>query len=233
MIALTYHDVTDAPASSGFQGPGPDRYKVVPRRFEAQVAALKGLDVHLTFDDGGASAIDAARILERHGLSGSFFVVTSVIGTPGFLDADAIRELRAHGHRIGSHSHTHAFLTALSDDEVTQEWSESKAILEEILGEEIVSASVPRGAYAGRIGRLAPFAQLYTSEPWLRPRGHVYGRFAVTATTPDAEVVALARRSSRVIARRWAGWYVRRGAKAALGGRYEALRRRALTSSSQ
>jgi peptidoglycan/xylan/chitin deacetylase (PgdA/CDA1 family) len=233
VIALTYHDVTDDPAGSGFQGIGPDRYKLTPQRFDAQVAAVRSLNVHLTFDDGGASAIDAARILERHGLSGSFFVVTSVIGTPGFLDADAIRELRALGHQVGSHSHTHAFLTALTDDEVAHEWQESKAILEEIIGEHVVSASVPRGAYSSRIGRLAPFARLYTSEPWLRPRGHVYGRFAVTATTPDAEVVALARRSSRVLARRWAGWYVRRAAKAALGARYEALRRRALASSSE
>lgn len=233
MISLTYHDVTDEPATSGFQGAGPDRYKVTPRRFEAHVAALRGLSVHLTFDDGGASAIGAARTLERHGLSGSFFIVTSLVGSPGFLDADGIRELRALGQQVGSHSHTHAFLTSLTDAEVTREWAESKAILEEILGEEVVSASVPRGAYSGRIGRLAPFPKLYTSEPWLRPHGHVYGRFAVTSATPDTEVVALALRSSRVIARRWAGWYARRGAKVALGGRYEALRRRVLASSSR
>src|SRR5687768_7083022 len=84
---LTYHDVVgpgEADAS-GFRGGGPARYKVQRVRFEAQLDQLAArlaaapviadaLAAHpaagpwaLTFDDGGSSAVDAARSLEARG----------------------------------------------------------------------------------------------------------------------------------------------------------------------
>ena len=63
--------------------------------------------VALTFDDGGASALDIAGMLERRGWRGHFFVTTSRIGEPGFVGPDAVRELAERGHDVGSHSHTH------------------------------------------------------------------------------------------------------------------------------
>lgn len=44
------------------------------------------------FDDGGASALLAAMALERHGWRGHFFVVSDLVGKPGF---ERLRRLRA------------------------------------------------------------------------------------------------------------------------------------------
>ena len=48
----------------------------------------------LTFDDGGRSASRIADALERHGWRGHFFVTSSRIDGPGFLQCGTIRDLR-------------------------------------------------------------------------------------------------------------------------------------------
>jgi peptidoglycan/xylan/chitin deacetylase (PgdA/CDA1 family) len=56
-----------------------------------------------TFDDGGVSFLDLiAPALERHGWRGLFFIATNWIGSPGFLKASQIAELRQRGHHIGT-----------------------------------------------------------------------------------------------------------------------------------
>ena len=100
-FALIYHDVVeeDRREEAGFPGPLAARYKLTPEHFERHLHAIGqtgrsvGLaadapDCAITFDDGGASALLAAEMLERHGWRGHFFITTGRIGTPGFLDAD-------------------------------------------------------------------------------------------------------------------------------------------------
>lgn len=152
MPALIYHDViqTAERDSSGFQGSGPDRYKLPPELFASHLGAIAATgrtpalvgrgstsradDVILTFDDGGSSAVThIGPALERRGWLGHFFVPTAYIGHPGFADAEGLRHLCAAGHVIGGHSHSHAILTRLTDAEVDTEWRTCKAVLEETL----------------------------------------------------------------------------------------------------
>src|SRR5579862_2768762 len=118
-----YHEVTDDPTTTGFQRFGAREYRVTVQRFRTHLSALAESRVtpaalpdfpgngrpqlFLTFDDGGRSALVAAEALARYGWIGHFFVVTERIGTRGFLDGAAIRELSGKGHVIGTHSHTH------------------------------------------------------------------------------------------------------------------------------
>jgi peptidoglycan/xylan/chitin deacetylase (PgdA/CDA1 family) len=247
-VVLAYHDVAAAGerAATGFTGPGPDRYKLEPAAFAAQLDAVAaaggagllhdGRPVTLTFDDGGSSALGTiAPLLEERGWRGHFFVTTGRIGTPGFLDEDGVRELAARGHDVGSHSHTHPVLTRLSDELVAEEWTRSRQILEELLGREVGTASVPTGYYAERVARAAAaagYATLFTSEPWLEPRRlgalELVGRFAVTAATPSARVAALAAGSRAALLRQSAGWQARKAAKLALGPLYGRIRHAAL-----
>src|SRR6185437_4332924 len=115
-VALIYHDVVAAARQDecGFPGPVAARYKLEPDRFEAHLDAIAatgvtvgglgdGSGVALTFDDGGASALDAAELLERREWRGHFFITTGRIGTPGFLTAAGVSELAERGHTVGSH----------------------------------------------------------------------------------------------------------------------------------
>jgi peptidoglycan/xylan/chitin deacetylase (PgdA/CDA1 family) len=230
---LTYHDVTDDPASSGFQGPAPDHYKLTVAEFTRQLDAIAALSdpPRLTFDDGGSSAAATARMLEERGLRGHFFVVSSLVGTPGFADAQTLREVAARGHEIGSHSHTHPCLARLPPDESFEELRRSKATLEELLERPVVAFSAPRGLYNRRLGALAAragYETLYTSEPWTRPRvvdgAAVFGRFSVTRRTPLARVLAFARGDRIAVAREAAGWYALKAGKAAAWPVYVRLR---------
>src|SRR5437764_1277514 len=128
MIALMYHDVAERGRedASGFPGPDAARYKLTPAEFRAHARAIKealrdvrvttvetlpgmgGPGVLLTFDDGDASAhAPIADVLEEHGWRGHFFVTTDHVGTPAFLTARQVRDLRGRGHVIGSHSASH------------------------------------------------------------------------------------------------------------------------------
>jgi peptidoglycan/xylan/chitin deacetylase (PgdA/CDA1 family) len=105
--------------------------------------------VLFTFDDGFASNLGAATVLEEHGIRGLFFVVPGFVEAgrdgaeayvrshirpapaPGrFLDVDEwraatwseLRALRARGHEIGSHSASHWFAAAeLTDADARDE----------------------------------------------------------------------------------------------------------------
>ncbi len=123
----------------------------------------------LTFDDGGVSALAIASALEARGWLGTFFVVTSRIGTPGFLDADEIRELSARGHEIGSHSHTHPSYMARRDTAaVGWEWRTSAESLAATLGAPPASAAVPGGSTSPAVveqAAAAGYTRLFTSTP--------------------------------------------------------------------
>jgi len=120
---LLYHDVA-SPADRdavGFPGVAAARYKLEPAVFEAHLDAIAetGVEVGLvtadstfpaaalSFDDAGASALATADRVEAHGWRAHFFVPTARIGERGFLGPEALRELAARGHVLGSHSHSH------------------------------------------------------------------------------------------------------------------------------
>jgi peptidoglycan/xylan/chitin deacetylase (PgdA/CDA1 family) len=253
-LALAYHDVTEPGGrGSGRSGPGAGRFTLTRDRFARHLQAIQESEIHtglvteerateaselfLTFDDGGFSATTTiAPMLAELGWPGHFFVITGEIGKPGFMSADAIRELRDAGHLVGSHSHTHRRLTRLSAAEIDDEWRRSKALLEDLLGERIRTLSIPTGFYAERVGRLATeagYRHLFCSEPWLTPRpvgesGRLYGRFSVIGKTPADRVGALCRLSRRAVWREAGVWQARKGAKTVLGPAYFRIRARVL-----
>lgn len=224
VAAFAWHEVTDDPAASGFQRPAARAYKHTRAAFGAHLDAIAGamatagapaptlvdaLDARaaaggrailLTFDDGGARALDAAEALERRGWRGHFFIVTGLVGRRGFLDAAGVRALHARGHLIGSHSHTHPdIFRDLPPAIMREEWRVSIDALAQLLGAPCVAASVPGGdisAAALRSAAASGVRWLFTSEPWLTPRRvddcRVLGRFCAKASTSPATIGELA-----------------------------------------
>lgn len=253
--ALMYHDLSGVPAS-GFEGPGAALYKLQRGQFDTHLQVLAarfplGPDVldgcrqpptrapfALTFDDGGTSATDIADRLDRRGWRGHFFIITTCIGARRFLKSSDIRALRAAGHIIGSHSATHPpVMSALPDRELASEWCDSRARLEDLLGESVVTASVPGGYCSRRVVRAAECAGmqlLWTSEPTRRVRhlGTIWriGRYAVYRHMDGRQVAALAGGSRFHQCRQWLRWNSLKPAKALLGAMYPVLRHRFLTS---
>src|SRR5437588_9028953 len=155
MISLMYHDIVpDGHADeSGFPGRDAARYKITPELFDAHLAAIDPWPAaSITFDDGGASALRVADALERRGRRGWFFITANYIGTPGFVDPPGIRELAGRGHVVGSHSCSHPLrMGHCSWSQLLDEWTRSRALLEDIVGDEVRAASVPGGDFAPQV----------------------------------------------------------------------------------
>lgn len=246
---LLYHDVVDDGrwASSGFDSGDAAVYKLTRRAFDAHLEALASLRLPpdlaggtprsrwmLTFDDGGASAIAAiAPALEARGWRGHFFMTTGRLGAPGFLDADALRELAARGHVIGSHSRTHPLaMASLSRTELRQEWTESADTLAEVLGTRPTVASIPGGAYSAAVAAAAGEAgirTLFTSEPreepWAVGAVVCLGRYVVRRGTTPAAALQLAEGRGTGRFRQRILWDAKKLVKLACGPAYRDFRR--------
>lgn len=100
----------------------------------------------LTFDDGYENNYRIAfPLLQEVSMKATFFVITSLIGKPGYLKWEQIDDMFRHGMEIQSHTHTHVPLDSLSNAALRKELTVSKQILESNLKSQIFVLSVPHG----------------------------------------------------------------------------------------
>lgn len=255
-FALEYHDVVtpNDPDASGFRGRAAAPYKLSPDVFQSHLEALASQPVRvgervldawaataqappvlLTFDDGGVSAkLEIADRVERYGWYAHFFVTTDFIGQPGFLTGTDLRELHRRGHIIGSHSCSHPTrMSACPDERLNTEWRDSVEVLAGFLGEPVLTASLPGGAYSRRVAQSAAAAGirvLFTSAPVSRVSQvgdcAVVGRFTLRRGHTAADVLALVSSSPTARIGQWLRWNTRQAAKAVLRPAYLLTRER-------
>jgi len=240
--ALMYHDVVPAGAedTSGFPGRDAALYKVTPGQFDAHLEAIQksvggaaSSGFVVTFDDGGVAAMTAADVLERRGLRGDFFVTANYIGRPGFLTRTALRELAGRGHRIGSHSCSHPLRMAHCDwSQLIREWADSRAVLSDVLSEDVCTGSIPGGDFAPRVAKAAAeagYVRLFTSEPTSEQQQMegltLIGRYAVRRWTSARTAAALTAGAFLPCAQQALLWNARKLTKRLGGGHYLRLRR--------
>ena len=105
--------------------------------------------VTLTFDDGDADQVAAARMLHRYRLPATFYIITGAVGTPGYVTRADLRQLAAQGNEIGGHTVSHLRLTALSAAEARRQVCASRSILAR-WGYRAASFAYPGGAVSPR-----------------------------------------------------------------------------------
>jgi peptidoglycan/xylan/chitin deacetylase (PgdA/CDA1 family) len=149
---LTFHRIGDVAAG---------RYQVSWRAFsrlldlivDLRIAVSAELDpaaacaaaAVLTFDDGTQDHLHVGEELARRSLPGVFFIPSAKLDQAGRLRRSDLGTLRAQGHVVGSHGVRHVPL--LDERIVRSELRESKAWLEDILGEEVLYLAPPGGLY--------------------------------------------------------------------------------------
>ena len=102
----------------------------------------------LTFDDGRLSDYRIAfPLLMKNSFCATFYIITELVGKKNYMNWDNILEMSNYGMEIGSHSCSHPNFTLLTSKQQFYELSDSKKILEDKLGKNISSFSVPNGAY--------------------------------------------------------------------------------------
>ena len=66
-------------------------------------------------DDGETRDLDVVEVLDKQGVKGVFAVSPQLIGNPGFLGYEELRQIRAAGHEIAFHGTTHDAFTGFAD----------------------------------------------------------------------------------------------------------------------
>ncbi|MBI5333757.1 MAG: polysaccharide deacetylase family protein [Burkholderiales bacterium] len=127
-----------------------------------QGAPLPARGVVLTVDDGYENfAQHAWPALQEFGFTATVFLVSSLIGKPSawlkdfdqqppLMDAATIRRLRREGAHFGSHAVSHPRLSQLAPEQMRAEIFDSKAALEDLLGEDVPDFCYPYGDYNER-----------------------------------------------------------------------------------
>jgi hypothetical protein len=121
-------------------------------------------------------------------------------------------------------------------DELLWEWEKSADVLSKIVGEQVITASVPAGFYSKQVARAAAAAglkALFNSEPVTRVRRVegclVIGRFTLQRGTAPETAAALAARRPLPRLGQFASWNARKAAKSVGGDVYLSLRRALLS----
>jgi peptidoglycan/xylan/chitin deacetylase (PgdA/CDA1 family) len=183
-------------------------------QFEEVLDTVPGRrDVRLTFDDGNASDLEIALPhLVKRGLTAQFFVAAGLLGRPGRLDRDGVRELVRSGMAIGSHGWAHSDWRRLAPGQEREELVDSQRVLAELAGRPVREVSVPFGSYDRHVLRrlrAAGVTRVYTSDGGrARPDTWLQARTSLRSTLDSAwisqvvdGVPSVPRRARQVAAR--------------------------------
>ncbi len=173
IVFLMYHELELAGRGLCQTEPGYVRYILPLETFRRQMQWMKDSDVQglnvseavrfpqqpaicITFDDGcETDLIAAAPVLRDLGFHATFYITSGFLGTPGYLNADQVRELDSQGFEIGCHSMTHPYLSDLPEAELKREIVDAKLQIEQILSHPIEHFSCPGGRYDRRTLEMA------------------------------------------------------------------------------
>jgi len=147
-------------------------FSVMPENFIKQLNVFKNQNnfgfvseayrrdysVFLTFDDGYIDNYEILYpIISGKNIKINIFIATEFIGgkhhfgRDGYYDvltSSMIREMAKSGLvEFGSHTHTHADLSKMTKTKILYELQKSKAILEDIIGNEIITFAFPYSSY--------------------------------------------------------------------------------------
>jgi peptidoglycan/xylan/chitin deacetylase (PgdA/CDA1 family) len=190
-LVVTFHGI-GTPARTLDAGEAP--YWVEAPVLAAAIDLAANGRLEITFDDGNDSdARIALPMLQRAGVTATFFVLAGRLDKPGSLSRTQLQELARAGMAIGSHGHDHVNWTRADDTVLRRELWDSRAAIEDCLGAPVDSVSVPFGAFDARVLRLvaqAGYRHVHTSSGTLAPRqGWLVPRHTIRQDTHLAQAV--------------------------------------------
>jgi peptidoglycan/xylan/chitin deacetylase (PgdA/CDA1 family) len=119
--------------------------------------SIPAKSVIITLDDGYSSIYEIAYpILKKYGFTATLFIYTNFIGNSrSAMTWDELRQMKADGFEVGSHSLSHCDLTRKREGESDQAFFErvreelvvSKQIIDQKLGQDTTYLAFPYGAY--------------------------------------------------------------------------------------
>jgi peptidoglycan-N-acetylglucosamine deacetylase len=97
-----------------------------------------------SWDDGHVLDIKLADMLDRHGLTGTFYIARQYLDER--MTDTQLRDL-SQRHELGAHTLNHPTLTEIDDNTAHEEIIGSKAWLEDIISKPVTSFCYPKGMF--------------------------------------------------------------------------------------
>ena len=185
-LYLLYHELRPGRSSYSYIGD--------TREFEQHLALFQklrenegsALKPEITFDDGHISNFEfAPSALQSHNIKAHFFITVGWTSKrSGYMGWEQLRELQQAGHIIGAHGWTHTLLTHCNEKELNHELADARLVLEQKLGTQVTTMSLPGGRYNRRVlaaCQRAGYQQIFTSIPRTEPEplGLTIGRLNI------------------------------------------------------
>ena len=147
----------------------------------------------------------ALPVLQSRGLVARFFITAGWTGTrTGYMGWPELRSLHASGQLIGAHGWSHTLLTHCTKNQLDQELSGARSLLEDKIGVPVTTMSLPGGRYNQRVlaaCREAGYSRIYTSEPSAEEslNSYIVGRLNIRGDMTTEWLQSLFQPGSRVL----------------------------------
>ena len=183
VLNLTFHGVGKPPRDSGHKKS--DIWLSV-ETFKFVLDVIKERkEIIITFDDGNKSDLEIVLpLLLENRIKAAFFICPGNFDKPGYLTGGDVQCLSQSGMIIGSHGVHHCDWRGLKDEELFEELSLSKKILEQETNQSVSYAACPKGSYDRRVLRFlrkTRYERVYTSDTgfawsddWLQSRNTIH-----------------------------------------------------------
>lgn len=134
----------DAIKAAGYTTISPQQY----RDHLFADAALPTKPVILSLDDGKDDQVSAALpALTQRGMTGTFFVMTVILGNSGWMKRDDVKRLADAGMTIGSHTWDHHMVTKYSGKDYATQLDQPREVLRKLSGQPVDDFAYPYGAW--------------------------------------------------------------------------------------
>jgi peptidoglycan/xylan/chitin deacetylase (PgdA/CDA1 family) len=115
----------------------------------ARGAKLPPKPILLTFDDASAGQYTRALpLLKKHRFKATFFVMTVVLGKPGWMTRGQVRALDRAGMTIGAHTYDHKAVPQYTQADFKTQFIEPGRALRRIVGHKVELFAYPFGSYS-------------------------------------------------------------------------------------
>jgi Polysaccharide deacetylase len=159
----------DALAEDGWTTISPAQYL----RHLTTGAALPPKPVMLSFDDGSAGqATEGLAQLVKRGMTGTFFVMTVVLGKPRWMSIRDLHRLAEAGMTIGSHTWDHRAVSDLAGRAWKVQFEQSRERCAKRAGSLLSTSPTRTGWSAPRRSRICQGRDTRPRSNW-RPRGSI------------------------------------------------------------
>lgn len=166
-----------------------DKFYEIIKKYTNLFISIDDISSHngivLTFDDVKESVYSYAYpLLKKMKIPFTIFITTNYIDKKGYLSSEQVKELSQDNLcTIGSHMCTHRKTREMSNKEITNEWLESRQIIEKIIGRQIFHAALPYGSVSSctnksiRLGLQCGYKTVSTTQSLTYHSGRVIPRF--------------------------------------------------------